>query len=533
MDIKSSKINLTEKKEINKINNNKNSDSSVKFTDELQNAKPAKEKTSNIEKNTEEVIVIEQDNKQNSTIEQEKEKAIFHQGINQNIHKTIQPKNDLTEKNIEDIVKVDDSNNEQNTLNTKKITEEIFQDKKTDVTNEQPDILNQEETLIENNVLKPNANQTKNNNTFNKEEVLMIENNLNNITNIIDTKKDDIKVKESNIETINLNKEKDKNKITADINIQNKNLSEISKQPIKNKNQVKKHKTNIFAKENIQINQALNNLNDIVKELNQSDDNKVSPIKKEEISTDNKDMINNDFNIQENKELLPQMNPNMNFSGDGQPFSSFMNNEENTKKETKTVLRSSAQELAEEAAILSTMAENIAIANKNQIVQPQEVVKTVNRQDGVKKVDTKTNIVVETVVKYDTIIMNEADVEVFANLVENKEVDIKNLTTQATEKSVQISKTLADMLAKAMEKNQPVRIDFDNNISVIIKISRDGKITADFLPSSQVAEAYLKENLPLLRQRFNDNNIEYDSLNQRERRESGKENNRRKGRNNE
>ena len=89
------------------------------------------------------------------------------------------------------------------------------------------------------------------------------------------------------------------------------------------------------------------------------------------------------------------------------------------------------------------------------------------------------------------------------------------------------------MLAKSMETNQPVRIDFDNNISVIIKISREGKITADFLPSSQVAEAYLKENLPLLRQRFDDNNIEYDSLNQRERKENNKDNNKKKGRNNE
>ena len=53
----------------------------------------------------------------------------------------------------------------------------------------------------------------------------------------------------------------------------------------------------------------------------------------------------------------------------------------------------------------------------------------------------------------------------------------------------------------------------------IIKVSREGKISADFLPSSQVAEAYLKENLPLLKQRFDDNNIEYDELNQRKQRQ--------------
>ena len=87
-------------------------------------------------------------------------------------------------------------------------------------------------------------------------------------------------------------------------------------------------------------------------------------------------------------------------------------------------------------------------------------------------------------------------------------------------------------MIKCKENNQPLRIDFDNNISVIIKISREGKIIADFLPSSQIAEAYLKENLPLLRQRFEENNIEYESLNQRERKDRQKDN-KKKGQDNE
>ena len=88
------------------------------------------------------------------------------------------------------------------------------------------------------------------------------------------------------------------------------------------------------------------------------------------------------------------------------------------------------------------------------------------------------------------------------------------------------------MLVKAKENSQPLRIDFDNNISVIIRISRDGKISADFLPSSQIAEAYLKENLPLLKQKFDENNIKYGELNQKERREN-REHNKKKGRDNE
>ncbi len=232
-------------------------------------------------------------------------------------------------------------------------------------------------------------------------------------------------------------------------------------------------------------------------------------------------MINNDINIQEQKDLMFQMNASMNFNSDGQPFSDFMNNQNEQK------LSSSAKELAEESAILSTMSENIAMANKNRILnedQTQEPnaqqIKTVSNSEGIKKVDQKTNVTVETVVKYDSVTMNESDVDFFVKLVENGQADM----TQATQKSSQISKTLADLLAKSMKDNQPVRIDFDNNISVIIKISREGKISASFLPSSQVAEAYLKENLPLLRQKFEDNNIDYDELNQRERKQDDKEN---------
>ena len=213
------------------------------------------------------------------------------------------------------------------------------------------------------------------------------------------------------------------------------------------------------------------------------------------------------------------MNANMNFNSDAQPFANFINNQNEQK------LNSSDKDLEEENAILSTMSENIAMANKNRILNEAEAqnnqrVKTVSDSQGIKKVDKQSNVTLETVVKYDTVVMNKDDVDFFAKLVENGQTDM----TQATQKSVHVSKTLADMLAKSMKDNQPVRIDFDNNISVIIKVSRDGKISADFLPSSQVAEAYLKENLPLLKQRFDDNNIEYDELNQRQRKQDDKEN---------
>ena len=294
---------------------------------------------------------------------------------------------------------------------------------------------------------------------------------------------------------------------------------------------------NVFEEMNNKLNRTDENEQDFLKPIKpNADKNKneqvfLKPIKP--ITDKNKneadDLINNDMNIQEPKEqqFSAQMNLNMNFNTDGQPFADFMNNQENQK------LGMSEKDLKEEREILSTMSENIAIANRNMLqAQMQEneteealpKAKTVVNSEGIKKVDRKTNVTLETVAKFDNVVMDKSDVEFFTNLVEKGTAE----ATQQNVKSVQVSKTLADLLAKSMNENKPVRIDFDNNISVIIKVSRDGKISADFLPSSQVAEAYLKENLPLLRQRFDDNNIEYDELNQRKQKQDDKEN-RKKG----
>ena len=305
------------------------------------------------------------------------------------------------------------------------------------------------------------------------------------------------------------------------------------------------------------IENVIGGLQQTVKELNKLNqkNDKINISLKDETFSDDKEkednnLIDNNINIQEKKEQqLPQMNANMNFNSNGQPFATFVQNNNDNNQ-----LSASESDLAEENAILSTMSENMAIAQKNMLlkkdkqnevaqlvelenIQPQEQsennvetpkTKTVTNEQGIKKVDAKTNITTDTVVKFDDIAMNKNDVEFFANLVENGSVDMNSVTN--SQKSSQVSKTLADMLAKSMEDNKPIRINFDNDISVIIKINKNGKISADFLPSSQVAEAYLKENLPILKQRFDDNNIDYEELNHRKQEQQDDRNNRKKGR---
>lgn len=278
--------------------------------------------------------------------------------------------------------------------------------------------------------------------------------------------------------------------------------------------------------ENKDTNDAIDGLKNAVEEINKlncTDENDDKNLKNTRDLDDKKievnSLIDNNMNIQEPLErLMPEMNNGMSFNSGAKPFSEFVK-EENS-------IKSTSKELSEESAILSTMEENAAIANRNMMLQ--ENTKTVTNGEGIKKVDTNTNIKIETIAKFDSVIVSKEDADFFINLVENGSINMHNI--EHAEASSRVSKILADLLAKSMNENKPVRIDFDNNISVIIRISRDGKLSADFLPSSQVAEAYLKENLPLLKQRFDDNNIEYDELNQRKQKQDEPNDNRKKGR---
>jgi hypothetical protein len=81
-----------------------------------------------------------------------------------------------------------------------------------------------------------------------------------------------------------------------------------------------------------------------------------------------------------------------------------------------------------------------------------------------------------------------------------------------TAKSVQVSSVLMEKLAESVKTNQPFRINFDKDVSVIIKVNKDGSLMANFIPGDKAVEQYLKENISSLRQRFDDENLAYSEL---------------------
>ena len=83
--------------------------------------------------------------------------------------------------------------------------------------------------------------------------------------------------------------------------------------------------------------------------------------------------------------------------------------------------------------------------------------------------------------------------------------DINNKTINATT-------SLLNMLKTSFDSKKPIRLDFDRDITVILKLDKEGKIQAHFIPGTSEVEAYLKNNLSCLKQAFDDEEINYSYL---------------------
>lgn len=173
--------------------------------------------------------------------------------------------------------------------------------------------------------------------------------------------------------------------------------------------------------------------------------------------------------------------------------------------------------------------------NEGQSILSQNIQNLINTKDLMTTINSASTI------DYDVINMSDSDANFFANLVQNTDMSMKSIASQINDamangtenvqKNVQVSSVLMDKLSESMKTNQPFRIDFDKDVSVILKVNKDGSLAANFIPGDKAVEQYLRNNISSLRQRFDDQNLPYSELSysnsrqqQQERRRNNKEN---------
>lgn len=144
---------------------------------------------------------------------------------------------------------------------------------------------------------------------------------------------------------------------------------------------------------------------------------------------------------------------------------------------------------------------------------------------------------------FDAVSMSLNDALFFVNLVHEGQFSVENspngefqslIQTDVaqnviSQKSVEVTNQITSLIEKAQNTQKPVRISFDNDVSVVLKIDKHGKVTAEFIPGSAEVEAYLKNNISALRQRFDEQNLPYNDLFYRQNNRQNKNRNNKKG----
>lgn len=177
-----------------------------------------------------------------------------------------------------------------------------------------------------------------------------------------------------------------------------------------------------------------------------------------------------------------------------------------------------------------TTASSTATAMMDPISELNSKIATLNEIKNVSNLKTqKMNTKIEEISDKDdyckTMKMDNKDITFFVNLVANQEISAQSnqrinqtdtnftdIKTKETQAPVHVSATLMDAINESAKTNKPFRIDFDNNIAVIMKVDKNGVLSANFIPGDAAVENYLRNNMASLRQSFDEQNLPYSNL---------------------
>lgn len=124
---------------------------------------------------------------------------------------------------------------------------------------------------------------------------------------------------------------------------------------------------------------------------------------------------------------------------------------------------------------------------------------------------------------YSTISMSDDDAQFFVNLVTKTDMSMQSIASefqksldvsnvQNVHKTAKVSSALMEALSESMKTNKAFRIDFDKDVSVVMRVDKNGNLNANFIPGDKAVEAYLRNNISYLKQRFDEQDLPYNEL---------------------
>lgn len=290
------------------------------------------------------------------------------------------------------------------------------------------------------------------------------------------------------------------------MNNTNTSISNISKNA-SSSNMVKTINNQMDIEENEVLNNQDNekSFNKIISETFQNSKNNENESNNNNILKDNSNMNNLIFNIKNSK--VEKDNEKI----DKSKLTKTLNKKDNNNFDIISQVES---ELLNQTNYAINNIESLSKINNNFCNETNYVKNNKNIKNVFLSVLSK-----DTYGNVKQINMTKDDVEFFANVVD---VNLKNQNNnfeinESNLKSAKISNALIEMLNDSRNNGRPVRVDFDNNISVILQVTKDGKLNARFYPGDKAAEEYLRQNIQILKNQLDSNDVEYENISYKER----------------
>lgn len=116
--------------------------------------------------------------------------------------------------------------------------------------------------------------------------------------------------------------------------------------------------------------------------------------------------------------------------------------------------------------------------------------------------------------------MTEDDVKFFELVAGKQNIYINNSNSllledesgQTVMRDLKFSKSVLNLIEYAYTSNRPIRIDFASDLAVILRIDKQGRVSAEFISSDKAMEFLIKTNIPNLKQKLDSSGIKYKKI---------------------